>query len=117
MIYAPVVKLACLFFYRTIFITSRRTIMFINAGIVVVICVYIPLLLLLVFLCTPVAKVWELMVNGKCRNTRTLAYSTSVVNASTDIYILVVPVPAVWSLPLRYWSKIKVVAIFSLGLA
>ncbi|EPE31836.1 hypothetical protein GLAREA_11918 [Glarea lozoyensis ATCC 20868] len=117
LIYAAIVKLACLFFYRTIFVTSGKTNFFVNLGIVGVSILYIAMFLLQVNQCTPVARVWDWQVPGTCRKSGFGAYSSSAVNAFTDIYVLIVPIPAVLALPLRACRKFRVISVFSLGLS
>ncbi|KAG9237454.1 hypothetical protein BJ875DRAFT_152680 [Amylocarpus encephaloides] len=116
-ILAATIKLACLFFYRTIFKTSRKTILFVNGGIVGVAAIYTVMLCLQVFQCKPIPRTWDKRLDGTCRSGKITAYSSGVVNAVTDIYVLTVPIPAVWALPLRKWKKIRVISVFCLGLA
>jgi magnesium-transporting ATPase (P-type) len=117
LIYAAAVKLACLFFYRTIFLTSHKTLIFVNTGIVVVSLVYTTIFFLQIFRCRPIEMVWDWKVDGTCRKSGVEAYSSGVVNAVTDIYVLIVPIPAVWALPLNRCRRIRVISVFCLGLA
>jgi hypothetical protein len=89
---------------------------FVNIGIVSVSLLYIVMFCLQVNQCTPVARVWDWKVEGTCRKSGFGAYSSSAVNAFTDIYVLIVPIPAVLALPLRACRKFRVISVFSLGL-
>ncbi|KAF4616225.1 hypothetical protein G7Y89_g15181 [Cudoniella acicularis] len=111
------VKLTCLLFYRTIFSSAHKTTIFVNVGIGFVIVVYLGMFFESVFECNPVARAWDRSIPGTCTNAQgVISFFSGGVNAFSDIYILLVPVPAVYALPLGRWQKIRILAVFSLGL-
>jgi len=68
------------------------------------------------FECIPIQKGWDpMIVTGHCFDPRITTYSNAGLNTFTDIYVLVVPLPAVWSLPLSAGRRFRVIAIFGLG--
>lgn len=70
---------------------------------------------LFVFICVPVEKLWYPHLPGRCIN----QVGTWIANAAstilTDIIILFLPLPQVWSLRLKRREKIGLTAAFSLG--
>lgn len=70
---------------------------------------------LFIFICVPVAKVWNPALPGRCIN----QVGTWIANAAstllTDIIILLMPVPQVWGLQLSKREKIGIIAAFGLG--
>ncbi|KAF4628640.1 hypothetical protein G7Y89_g9511 [Cudoniella acicularis] len=111
------IKLTCLLFYRNIFSPSHKTLYFVNAGIVVVIIAYSGMFFTQLFNCVPVEKAWDMWITrGLCTPKLILRYLSAAVNASTDFYVLIVPIPAVWALPVDTGRKIRVLAVFSMGL-
>ncbi len=69
-----------------------------------------------VFQCAPIAYSWDLTIpGGHCINRGAFARFTNVGNIVTDILILVMPIPIVWSLHLPKNKKIGVCLLFLLG--
>jgi hypothetical protein len=68
-----------------------------------------------VFICVPVAKVWDPTLPGHCID----QVGTWIANAAstilTDVAILALPIPQVWKLQLRKPEKIGVTVAFGLG--
>ncbi|KAL8660248.1 MAG: hypothetical protein Q9202_006740 [Teloschistes flavicans] len=68
------------------------------------------------FQCTPVKFLWDFTVpGGHCINFSAFARFTGVMNVVTDVLILSLPIPIVWSLHLERSKKIGVCALFLLG--
>ncbi|KAL8725597.1 MAG: hypothetical protein Q9166_007262 [cf. Caloplaca sp. 2 TL-2023] len=68
------------------------------------------------FQCTPVAFLWDPTIpDGHCINFSAFARFTSVFHIVTDILILAMPMPIVWSLHLDKSKKIGVCGLFLLG--
>ncbi|KAL8898007.1 MAG: hypothetical protein Q9207_006914 [Kuettlingeria erythrocarpa] len=68
------------------------------------------------FQCTPVAFLWDRSIpGGHCIDFSAFSRFTSIMNIVTDILILAMPIPIVWSLHLDKSKKIGVCAVFLLG--
>ncbi|KAL8690594.1 MAG: hypothetical protein Q9218_003998 [Villophora microphyllina] len=68
------------------------------------------------FQCTPVAFFWDPTIpGGHCINFSAFARFTSTLNIVTDVLILAMPIPIVWSLHLEKSKKIGVCGLFLLG--
>lgn len=75
----------------------------------------ITITFLFIFICVPVQKLWYSELPGHCIN----QVGTWIANAAStiisDLVILLLPLPQVWSLQLRVTEKIAVTLAFSLG--
>ena len=116
MVLTATIKLSCLLFYRRVFAPNKIMKILINGGISFLVVAYTAMLFLTIFDCTPVYKAWNPMAPGNCFPVRILPYISGILNAATDIYVLVLPTPTLWGLQLKTSRKIRVMAIFSLGI-
>ncbi|KAG5986615.1 hypothetical protein E4U52_008404 [Claviceps spartinae] len=70
---------------------------------------------LFIFICVPVQKLWQPQLPGHCIN----QVGTWIANASstilTDLLILIMPMPQIWTLQLRKAEKIGLTMAFGLG--
>ncbi|KAB5531361.1 hypothetical protein GE09DRAFT_1177404 [Coniochaeta sp. 2T2.1] len=75
----------------------------------------ITITFLFIFICVPVEKLWYPDLPGRCIS----QVGTWIANAAStiisDLVILCLPIPQVWSLQLRVTEKIAVTLAFSLG--
>jgi len=111
------VKLTYLLFYRHIFHPTHPTIFFVNAGIALMLVAYLSMSVATFAQCHPVEYTWDKsMKGGRCFRPSRLAFTTGAFNVFSDIYILLVPIPAVMSLPLGTTRKLRVIGIFGLGI-
>ncbi|KAL8995930.1 MAG: hypothetical protein Q9169_004431 [Polycauliona sp. 2 TL-2023] len=113
------IKLSILLFYRRLFprenTTARWRISHLTLCIASVALAIISIFGT-AFQCTPVAYLWDLTIpGGHCMNFSAFARFTNIANMTTDILILVMPMPIVWSLHLDRQRKIAVSALFLLG--
>lgn len=69
-----------------------------------------------VFLCTPIKKVWDLTYRGgSCLDVAVKGIVGAVLNAFTDILVLILPLPILRSLNLPKGQKVAVMIIFLTG--
>lgn len=62
--------------------------------------------------CQPLAYNWDKSLDGRCID-ETLFYKIgTAINVVGDFLILVLPMPAIWSLNVRLSKKLQVVAVF-----
>jgi hypothetical protein len=69
-----------------------------------------------VFSCIPVERAWNPTVPGHCLNPIYLPYVSGISSSALDLYTLVLPVPVVVGLNMDLKRKLKVVAVFGIGL-
>jgi len=80
---------------------------------VFVIAYYIAILLVRIFVCTPISGFWN--QDGKCVNLDAVFIADSFVSLITDGAILVLPILLTWSLHMPLKRKIKIASILGLG--
>ena len=119
-IYLPLVaaiKLSCLLFYWRVFGPSRTWKWVIGGSMCLLIVTYIALFFANLFECSPIEKNWNpLLRHGKCIPSSSLPYSSGVINVVSDLCVLIIPIPAVWSLNMKVQRKLRLIAIFSLAI-
>ncbi|KAI0812128.1 hypothetical protein GGR55DRAFT_640494 [Xylaria sp. FL0064] len=110
------VKLTFLFFYRRVFTTRTIRRYFIDSAIVFITLLNLALLIATVFECTPVQREWNPLIPGHCFNPVILPYFSGISSSATDIYVLVLPITLLWGLNMNMQRKLRLTAIFSLGI-
>ena len=88
-------------------------------GVFVVTGFYVICLLLSLLWCKPIAKAWFPLIESTCAPYDVhlvLGTASGVVNIVTDFYVLIIPMPFVWSLNMKRSRIVKVMVIFGLGL-
>ncbi|KAL8627718.1 hypothetical protein Q9189_006585 [Teloschistes chrysophthalmus] len=112
------IKLSILLFYRRLFPTQNTSRTWRICHLLL--CILSVILGIIstfgaAFQCTPVKYMWDLTIPGHCINFVAFARFTGVMNLVTDVGILSLPIPIVWSLKLERSKKIGVCALFLLG--
>lgn len=70
----------------------------------------------LLFACNPILKLYHAYLKGSCSiNIIAHGISQGVLNIVSDILIIVVPVPMVWSMQMSTKHKVGVVSVFATG--
>ncbi|KUI53671.1 hypothetical protein VP1G_01089 [Cytospora mali] len=67
-------------------------------------------------ICQPVAYNWDQSINGHCGSSVTLWLSHGVLNIVTDLIVLTLPMPYIYSLEMALYKKLVLMVTFSLGL-
>lgn len=65
--------------------------------------------------CIPVAKFWDPTIEGFCLNKPALWFSNAAMHITTDIAILIIPIPALASIDVPRRQKIALMLMFALG--
>lgn len=87
----------------------------IYAGIFFVLAAYTALLITNILDCIPVERHYNRAVPGHCLPSGTTAYSSGAINVFSDIYVVFLPLPAVWRLNLKLSKRLKLMTVFALG--
>ncbi|KAI1798756.1 hypothetical protein F4811DRAFT_566168 [Daldinia bambusicola] len=98
------IKLTFLFLYRRIFSPQTIAKYFINGGIVTI------------FMCSPVARSWNSVLDGHCIDPKVLLCFPGVTSCITDIYILILPIPLLRRLNMGRKRRFRFAVIFGTGL-
>ncbi len=109
-----VVKASMLAFFLRVFVTTRLHIAatFMLVFVVVWMVCYVCAC---VFLCHPVSAQWT--GQGTCGAYVPMIQSLIATNIASDLVIMSLPMPSIWSLQARTTEKIGITACFALGLA
>ncbi|KAJ8130427.1 hypothetical protein O1611_g3201 [Lasiodiplodia mahajangana] len=76
---------------------------------------YLAGIFVIVFTCSPPEKFWHILTPGTCFNRRAFDFSSSIINLSFDLVILLIPQRVIWKLNMNLRRKISVSLIFSVG--
>ena len=69
-----------------------------------------------IFACRPQAKIWDLKIKGgHCVNRNGLSGASSALNIFTDLLMILLPIPMVWSLHLPIGQRISVILMFAIA--
>jgi hypothetical protein len=87
----------------------------IHAFIVVLACAYIPLQVVQIIICQPIHAYWNPSVSGRCLDQRRVFLADLGVALTTDLVILVVPIPLTWRMRASWQKKLKIVFMLGAG--
>lgn len=88
----------------------------IYAGVAFVLAAYSALLITSILGCLPVERHWNREVPGQCLPSGTTAYASGVLNVVSDIFVVFLPLPALWRLNMKLSKRIKIMTVFGLGI-
>ncbi|OCK79163.1 hypothetical protein K432DRAFT_76178 [Lepidopterella palustris CBS 459.81] len=112
------VKFSILAFYRVI-ATQKMFRFAVDTTIAIVAAFTIAMVFVNAFECPKPSDAWSaeilLQGSGSCINLHPLYYGQAAFNILSDIVILALPVPVLWSLQMHRNKRIALVAIFSVG--
>ncbi|KUI70914.1 hypothetical protein VM1G_06376 [Cytospora mali] len=111
----PLVKLSILCFYLRIF--NRTGYMHYGAWIMIFFTVgwMISVVFVLGLQCRPLAGYWDSTIETTCINRTAFYLAGSSTDVAADFIILLLPLPAIWSLQMAQSKKISIILIFILG--
>ncbi|THC91698.1 hypothetical protein EYZ11_008843 [Aspergillus tanneri] len=119
LIYVPmvfIVKLALLSVMLRIFAPDPHKVLIIYTSVVVLLLYYIPALFIKIFFCHPISAYWEGTSNGgTCIDQQKVIIADSAISIASDLWILILPVPMLWSLHMSRVKKLRVIGILGAG--
>ncbi|PYH88358.1 integral membrane protein [Aspergillus ellipticus CBS 707.79] len=107
-------KLSILAMYKRLF-TARPMLITANILSAIVILWALAVSLAGVFNCLPVNRFWDRTVPGTCMDTVSFYYGQQIPNILTDLVLLVMPLPSVWSLPISRAQRGLLTGVFAVG--
>ncbi|KAL9089180.1 MAG: hypothetical protein Q9159_002651 [Coniocarpon cinnabarinum] len=110
------IKLTLLVFYHKVFYPKRAIRWLSRAGILIITGFHVSIFWASVFLCIPVQKAYDFTRSGHCLPKAGTPYASGIFNVVSDIFILVLPMPAVWSLHMSFARKLKLTSVFGAGI-
>ncbi|KAI9805659.1 MAG: hypothetical protein M1833_005151 [Piccolia ochrophora] len=108
------VKVSIILFYRRIFQTRRFRLVSLCVAILVAM-FYTAALIVRIFACTPISKLWNSSLEGRCVNLYYQLLIIGILNIFFDVLILALPVPMVLRLRLSTARKVGLIGVFMLG--
>ncbi|KAL2146434.1 hypothetical protein VTI28DRAFT_3903 [Corynascus sepedonium] len=109
------IKLSVLFFYLRVFV-NRGLRMVVKATLVFVMLWNIGNILQVFLICRPFAKTYSLTVEGECGDQVASFIAIGAFNLISDLIILTLPLPTVWSLKMSTPAKLGLTGVFLIGL-
>ncbi|KAK1997952.1 integral membrane protein [Colletotrichum falcatum] len=84
---------------------------------IVVVCIYTGVItLMMVFLCNPIKKAWDINVTGgSCLDAGIFYMATAVSNIISDIVLFILPLPTLFGLRMKMALKIGAAVLFAIG--
>lgn len=77
---------------------------------------WVAVILVTIFQCKPIHKVYDPFVAGVCINTSHFHFGSSVPNIVQDVLILALPTHEVWKLRIPRRQKLAIAGVFLLGM-
>ncbi|KAL8908195.1 MAG: hypothetical protein Q9171_005548 [Xanthocarpia ochracea] len=111
-----VLKVSFLLFFERVFFPNKTLKYLTRGGMIVIVLFSIGIFLKSVWQCIPVQKVYQPTMPGTCGDGYVTPYVSGVFNVISDFYILFLPLPFIWQLKMNMKRKIRVMAVFSVGL-
>ncbi|KAI1503403.1 hypothetical protein F5X99DRAFT_375139 [Biscogniauxia marginata] len=108
-------KLSMLFLYIRIFSIAKFR-QWAYALIVVVVCYGIAFIIVFPTNCQPISQLWAPVPDGWCHNPIIEQFASVTLNLVIDLAIVILPMPALWSLKMPRSNKVFISIMFSLGL-
>lgn len=111
------IKLSVLIFYLRVFV--NKTMRMATKGVIIFVCLWSVGNILQVFLiCRPFAAIYTvaLMPTAQCGDQVGSFIAIGAFNIITDVLILTLPIPTVWTLKTSKGKKIALTAVFLVGL-
>ncbi|KAH8706074.1 hypothetical protein GQ44DRAFT_716349 [Phaeosphaeriaceae sp. PMI808] len=117
----PLCKLSLCFLYHTICSTStgrlmHRTRLAIWCTIVLIVGIYLSALLVSIFQCTPIRKIWDPKIAGVCVDLTQFRYSMAIFNIVTSLVVITLPIPVLLKLKHQRPEIKQLIALILLGL-
>lgn len=109
-----IVKISIMLLYLRIF-TSRKFHIATWMCIAFVAMIAIANTLVAIFACTPVQSFYNREIAVRCIDEVAWYWSTAVLNIVTDVIILILPLPVLWSVQMSLSRKIAISILFMLG--
>lgn len=112
-------KLAILMFYYALLNVMQfwKYVIYVVSGIIVT--YTLAIFLALIFACHPVERNWDPILPfwdmDYCINRAGLYLATAITNTTTDIILILIPIPIIWKLHVPVGQKLGIAAILGVG--
>ena len=109
-------RMSALFFYRRIFqVNSRAFKISLWIGVVLNTLWILTFFIFTLVGCRPLQKFWKPRIPGECVSIVPMSLGNNVTSVFMDLYILILPMPKILRLNLKWGRKVMLVFVFFLG--
>lgn len=109
------VKASILFFYLRFSAANPKFRIVVYVVLFIVVGYSLSAGLAFLYLCTPMEKLWNPTVVGTCVNENAAYLASAILNSTTDIIILLLPIWLLWPLRVQLTQKIVVALVLMPG--
>ncbi|KAL8339274.1 hypothetical protein RB601_005858 [Gaeumannomyces tritici] len=108
-------KITLILMVTRVFATSRKTVIVGHVFIVLMLCYYLPVLIIKAQICRPIEGFWDEAVRSSCFNQRAVFVADTVMSALSDTAVLCLPIPLVLTLRMTWKKRLRVLVMLSAG--
>ncbi|KAK8034232.1 hypothetical protein PG993_009227, partial [Apiospora rasikravindrae] len=109
-------KFALLLVIARVFGSFRATRISAWVIIILMLCYYVPVLIIKIQICRPISSYWDLSIKGvDLVSQRAIFIADTVVSTVSDTAVLLLPIPAIISLRMHIAQKLKIWSMLGLG--
>lgn len=112
---AYVTKVCLLWVLTRVFSPVRDVVIFIYIFIGIMLAYYIPVLIVKIRICSPIARFWNANIDGTCLDQKSIILADAVVSVASDFVILILPLILTMHLQMSTKKKIRVAAVLGAG--
>lgn len=98
-----------------VFSPFRKAVIFIYVFMGVMLAYYIPAVIVKIRLCNPISKFWNDDIEGSCMDQNAIIMADAIISVSSDLIVLLLPLPLTISLQMPTKKKMRVIAILGAG--
>jgi hypothetical protein len=69
-----------------------------------------------IFQCKPLALVYDKSLHGTCFDFHAITFYSAILSIVEDIVVILLPIPSILKLRLKFKKKVQVVLVMSVGL-
>ncbi|KAL4979392.1 hypothetical protein BDW66DRAFT_157562 [Aspergillus desertorum] len=113
---ASIAKASALFFYARVFTQTRSRFRYSLWALQALNVLWLlGAILAVIFMCSPISRVWDPLVPGHCRSPSEAWLGSGISSVFIDVLILVLPIPILWGLQMKPFRKFLAVLVIILG--
>ena len=114
MLAVSTIKISVLLYYARLFPTKKFRLA-VNIVMAYLLVWLIAFFFAFIFQCTPVSQFWNQTGTGTCGQLIELYLGNGFTSLVSDVVLMVLPLPMIWSLRIRLFQKILLSGVFMLG--
>ncbi|KAL8401207.1 hypothetical protein RB596_008125 [Gaeumannomyces avenae] len=108
-------KITLILMVTRVFAISRKTVIVGHVFIFLMLCYYLPVLIIKAQICRPIEGFWDEAVRSSCFNQRAVFVTDTVMSALSDTAVLCLPIPLALTLRMTWQKRLRVLVMLSAG--